>query len=131
MGIPTTYYKTYAFAFSAALAGLAGALYAGYLGSLYPTSFTFMKSIEVLVIVVLGGMGSMLGSVLSATLYTTLQELLRGFESYRMVAFALLLILMMIFRPKGLLGDYDFSLSRWIEKLLSRRKKTGKEEEHA
>ena len=131
VGIPTTYYKTYAFAFSAALAGLAGALYAGYLGSLYPTSFTFMKSIEVLVIVVLGGMGSMLGSVLSATLYTTLQELLRGFESYRMVAFALLLILMMIFRPKGLLGDYDFSLSRWVEKLLARRKKTGKEEEHA
>ena len=90
-----------------------------------------MKSIEALVIVVLGGMGSMLGSVLSATLYTTLQELLRGFESYRMVAFALLLILMMIFRPKGLLGDYNFSLSRWVEKVLARRKKTGKEEEHA
>lgn len=48
-----------------------------------------------------------------------------------MVAFALLLILMMIFRPKGLLGDYDFSLSRWVEKVLARRKKTGKEEEHA
>ena len=120
VGINTTFYKTYAFSFSAALAGLAGALYAGYLGSLYPASFNFMKSIEVLVMVVLGGMGSMLGSILSASLYTILQELLRSFESYRMVAFALLLILMMIFRPKGLLGDYDFSLSRLLEKVFYR-----------
>lgn len=121
VGINTTYYKTYSFAFSAALAGVAGALYAGYLGSLYPTTFTFMKSIEILVMVVLGGMGSMLGSVLSAGLYTILQELMRNFESYRMVVFALLLILMMVFRPKGLLGDYDFSLSRLVEKALRRK----------
>ena len=64
-GIQTTYYKVMAFAFSAAFAGLAGGLYAGYLGVLDPASFDFMKSIEILVMVVLGGMGSMLGSILA------------------------------------------------------------------
>lgn len=122
IGINTTFYKTFAFAFSAAIAGVAGALYAGYLGSLYPATFTFMKSIEILVMVVLGGMGSMLGSILSASIYTVAQELLRSFASYRMVAFAVLLILMMLFRPSGLLGDYDFSLSRLIENALAKRR---------
>ena len=67
VGVQTTYYKTFAFVLSAMLAGIAGCLYAGYLGSLYPSTFKFMKSIEILVMVVLGGMGSMLGSILSAT----------------------------------------------------------------
>ncbi|HJB58327.1 MAG TPA: branched-chain amino acid ABC transporter permease, partial [Candidatus Faecalibacterium faecipullorum] len=71
-GIQTTYYKVMAFSFSAAFAGLAGGLYAGYLGVLDPASFDFMKSIEILVMVVLGGMGSMLGSILSATVLTIL-----------------------------------------------------------
>lgn len=122
IGINTTFYKTFAFAFSAAIAGVAGALYAGYLGSLYPATFTFMKSIEILVMVVLGGMGSMLGSILSASIYTIAQELLRSFNSYRMVAFATLLILMMLFRPSGLLGDYDFSLSRLVERFMAKRR---------
>ena len=75
-GIQTTYYKVMAFAFSAAFAGLAGGLYACYLGVLDPSTFGFMKSIEILVMVVLGGMGSMLGSILSATclLYTSLPQ---------------------------------------------------------
>ena len=68
-----------------------------------------MKSIEILVMVVLGGMGSMLGSILSATVLTILPEATRSFESYRMVVYSLVLILMMIFRPGGLLGSYDFS----------------------
>lgn len=118
VGIPTTFYKTYAFVFSAMLAGLAGGLYAGYLGSLYPSTFGFMKSIEILVMVVLGGMGSMVGSILSAGTYTILQELLRSVDEYRMLAFAILLILMMIFRPKGLLGNYEFSLSRILERIF-------------
>ena len=119
VGIPTTYYKTMAFVFSAMLAGVAGCLYAGYLGSLYPATFKFMKSIEILVMVVLGGMGSMLGSVLSATVLTVLPELLRQFEDYRMVLYSLMLVLMMIFRPKGLLGSYDFSMSRTLEKAIN------------
>ncbi len=116
VGIKTTYYKTTAFVFSAMLAGIAGCLYAGYLGSLYPSTFKFMKSIEILVMVVLGGMGSMLGSVISATVLTVLPEILRSFSEYRMVAYSLVLVIMMIFRPKGLMGSYDFSMSRTLEK---------------
>ena len=117
-GIQTTYYKVMAFAFSAAFAGLAGGLYAGYLGVLDPASFDFMKSIEILVMVVLGGMGSMLGSILSATVLTILPEALRSMADYRMVLYSVVLVLMMIFRPGGLLGSYDFSLSRIISKVL-------------
>ena len=124
-GIQTTYYKVMAFAFSAAFAGLAGGLYAGYLGVLDPASFDFMKSIEILVMVVLGGMGSMLGSILSATVLTILPEALRSMADYRMVLYSVVLVLMMIFRPGGLLGSYDFSLSRIISKVLSHG---GKEE---
>ncbi len=118
-GIQTTYYKVMAFSFSAAFAGLAGGLYAGYLGVLDPSGFDFMKSIEILVMVVLGGMGSMLGSILSATVLTILPEALRSFSDYRMVLYSVVLIFMMIFRPGGLLGSYDFSLSRLISKALS------------
>ena len=119
VGVNTTYYKTMAFVFSAMLAGIAGCLYAGYLGSLYPSTFKFMKSIEILVIVVLGGMGSMLGSIVSATVLTVLPELLRSVADYRMVAYSLALVVMMIFRPKGLFGSYDFSMSRVLEKALN------------
>ena len=118
-GIQTTYYKVMAFAFSAAFAGLAGGLYACYIGVLNPSTFGFMKSIEILVMVVLGGMGSMLGSILSATVLTILPEATRSFDSYRMVIYSLVLILMMIFRPGGLLGSYDFSMSRIVEKVLN------------
>ena len=118
-GIQTTYYKVMAFAFSAAFAGLAGGLYACYLGVLDPSTFGFMKSIEILVMVVLGGMGSMLGSILSATVLTILPEATRSFDSYRMVIYSLVLILMMIFRPGGLLGSYDFSMSRIVEKVMN------------
>ena len=118
-GIQTTYYKVMAFAFSAAFAGLAGGLYACYIGVLNPSTFGFMKSIEILVMVVLGGMGSMLGSILSATVLTILPEATRSFDSYRMVIYSLVLILMMIFRPGGLLGSYDFSVSRIVEKVLN------------
>lgn len=134
VGVRTTYYKTFAFVLSAMLAGIAGCLYAGYLGSLYPSTFKFMKSIEILVMVVLGGMGSMLGSILSATVLTILPELLRSFSDYRMVVYSLALVIMMIFRPKGLLGSYDFSLSRVLERFLGRfqrGKSAGKEDKQA
>ncbi len=115
-GINITYYKVMAFALSAFFAGIAGCLYAGYLGSLFPSTFKFMKSIEILVMVVLGGMGSMLGSVLAATVLTVVSELLRSLGDLRMVFYSLILVVMMIFRPKGLLGTYDFSVSRILEK---------------
>ena len=119
-GVNTTYYKTLAFVASAFFAGVAGGLYAGCVGVLQPAVFGFMKSIEILVMVVLGGMGSMLGSALSATVLTILPEALRAFSEYRMIAYAIVLILVMIFRPQGLLGSYDFSLSRIIERVMNR-----------
>jgi len=129
VGINTTFYKTTAFVFSAMLAGVAGCLYAGYIGSLYPSTFKFMKSIEILVMVVLGGMGSMLGSVISAVVLTALPEMLRAFSDYRMVVYSLALVLMMIFRPKGLMGTYDFSMGNSIEKIVNkvRSRKDNKE----
>ncbi|MBR5098744.1 MAG: branched-chain amino acid ABC transporter permease, partial [Spirochaetales bacterium] len=123
VGINTTFYKTAAFVFSAMLAGIAGCLYAGYIGSLYPSTFKFMKSIEILVMVVLGGMGSMLGSVISAIVLTALPEMLRSFSDYRMVAYSLALVLMMLFRPKGLMGTYDFSMGNTIENIVNRIRK--------
>ncbi len=128
-GINLTYYKTLGFTASAFFAGMAGALYAGYLGILNPSGFGFMKSIEILVMVVLGGMGSMLGSVVSATVLTAVPEMLRAFSAYRMIVYSLLLIVVMIFKPSGLFGQYDFSLSRLIEKLFRPAKKaSGKAE---
>ncbi len=119
-GVNTTYYKTLAFVVSAFFAGVAGGLYAGCIGVMQPAVFGFMKSIEILVMVVLGGMGSMLGSVISATFLTILPEALRAFSEYRMIVYAVVLILVMIFRPQGLLGSYDFSLSRIIERIMNR-----------
>lgn len=119
-GVNTTYYKTLAFVVSAFFAGVGGGLYAGCIGVMAPAKFGFMKSIEILVMVVLGGMGSMLGSVLSATVLTILPEALRAFSDYRMLVYAVVLILVMIFRPQGLLGTYDFSLSRVIERVMNR-----------
>ena len=118
-GINITYYKTLAFSLSAAFAGAAGALYAGYLGILNPSNFGFMKSIEILVMVVLGGMGSMAGSVVAAIVLTAAPEALRAFDDYRMIVYSLLLIVTMIFKPSGLLGRYDFSMKRIIEKCVN------------
>lgn len=127
-GVRTTYYKVMAFTLSAFFAGVAGCLYAGYLGSLQPTTFGFMKSIEILVMVVLGGMGSMFGSVLSAITLTALPEALRAFEDYRMVAYSLVLVLVMIFKPTGLMGQYDFSMSRILERFVGFTRRFGKKE---
>ena len=114
-GISTTFYKVAAFSISAAFAGVAGALYAHCLRILNPANFGFIKSAEILVMVVLGGMGSIIGSVVSAAVLTLLPELLRGFSEYRMIVYALVLIVVMIFKPSGLFGRYDFSLGKSID----------------
>ena len=122
-GISTTFYKVTGFAVSAAFAGVAGGLYAHYLCILDPPSFGFMKSCEILVMVVLGGMGSIIGSVVSAIVLTILPELLRGFSQYRMVIYSLLLVIVMIFRPSGLFGKYDFSLGKTFDSLFMNMRK--------
>jgi branched-chain amino acid transport system permease protein len=107
MGVDTTGYKVRAFVVSAFFAGIAGGLFAHYQTNLAPKSFTFIKSIEVVVMVVLGGMGSVSGAVLSATVLTVLPEALRAFSEYRMVLYGLLLIVLMILRPSGLFGTRE------------------------
>ena len=111
MGINTTKYKVTAFTIGAFCAGIAGALYASYFYFLKPGTFGFLKSIDVLVIVVLGGMGSISGSILAAILLALISTLLQAFPELRMVIYSLLLIVIMIFRPQGLMGSREISLS--------------------
>jgi branched-chain amino acid transport system permease protein len=118
-GIPTTHYKVLAFTVSAGFAGVAGGLYAHHLSILDPSTFGFMRSVEILVIVVLGGLGSIFGSVISAAVLTVLPELLREFAQYRMVIYSLLLVTVMIFKPSGLCGRYEFSLGDSIDSLCT------------
>ncbi len=123
-GIPTTHYKLLAFTLAAFFAGIAGGLYAHQTGMLTARYFDFNKSIEYLVMVVLGGMGSITGSILAAGVLVALPEVLRGFASWRMVLYSLALIVMMIFRPMGLLGTWEFSLSTAWQKTADFLKRT-------
>ena len=129
MGINNTYYKVLAFTVSAFFAGIAGGIYAQYLGVLRASDFDFTKSIDILVMVVLGGMGSLTGSIISAIGLTTLPELLRTFSDYRMLIYSVVLIMVMIFKPSGLFGKYEFSLTRCIKKITSKLTKTAAKEE--
>lgn len=104
MGVNTTAYKVTAFVWGAFFAGIAGALYAHSVEFISPDGFTYLKSIEILVMVVLGGMGQVGGVTLAAIFLTLLNEWLRQLGSYRMVAYSLMIILLMILRPQGLLG---------------------------
>lgn len=124
-GIPTTYYKILGFTLAAFIAGIAGGLYAHYMGNLGAKYFDFNQSINILVIVVLGGLGSFTGSIVAAIVLTLLPELLRGLADKRMLVYSIVLILMMIFKPSGLFGQYEFSLTRTIDKAFGRHQKGG------
>ncbi|MDY2980760.1 MAG: branched-chain amino acid ABC transporter permease [Fusobacterium sp.] len=126
-GVNTTYYKTFAFTVSAVFAGVAGAVYAHHLGILGAKQFDFNYSINILTMVVLGGMGSFTGSILSAIALTVLPEVLRGFSDYRMIIYSLLLILTMIFRPTGLFGRKEFQITPIIKRFF--KNKEGKDEQ--
>ena len=105
MGVNTTQTKVRAFVLSAFFAGIAGALFAHQLAAnLNPRELGFQKSFDVVIMVVLGGMGSVSGAVVAAVLLTILPELLRSVSEYRMIVYALLLIVMMIVRPQGIFG---------------------------
>lgn len=97
VGIRISKYKVEAFVLAAVFAGIAGALYAHNVGIIKPSTFDYNKSIEILVIVVLGGMGNIVGSIISAIVLTILPELLRGADEFRMLLYSVVLILMMIF----------------------------------
>jgi branched-chain amino acid transport system permease protein len=119
MGINTTAFKTLTFVLGCAFAGLAGGLYAHLYPFLHPSSFDFLKSLDVLLVVVLGGLGSLTGTVVTSIAWVFLLEGLRAVlpESlldWRGVVYALVLIVVMITRPKGLMGGKEFSLDRFF-----------------
>jgi branched-chain amino acid transport system permease protein len=121
MGVDTTGYKVRAFVISAAYAGLAGALISHAILLATPRMFTFVLSIEVVVMVVLGGLGSITGSIVSAVLLTILLEVLRGFQAYRMVVYAILLIVLMLTRPQGIFGHREIWDLPFFRRLLGGR----------
>ena len=109
MGINTTKYKVLAFVIGAGFAGLAGALYGHYFYIIKPETFNFLKSFDILVMVVLGGLGSTTGAVIAAIFITILTAALQPFPEIRMIIYALILIVVMIYRPQGLMGNKEFS----------------------
>jgi branched-chain amino acid transport system permease protein len=112
MGIPTTKYKIIAFVLAAFFAGVAGALFAHTDGFISPGEFDFTISINIVVMVVLGGMGSVSGTAIGALLLALLPEVLRGsFAEYRLVVYAAILIILMLVRPKGIFGHEELSLA--------------------
>jgi branched-chain amino acid transport system permease protein len=120
MGINTFKYKTLAFVIGAGFAGLAGALYAHATQFLHPSGFTFMWSVTFLLMVILGGLGSITGSVIGAVVLTVLPEVLRMMgetvSQWRMVIYSLLLILLMLLRPNGLFGKHEINLGKLFSK---------------
>ncbi|ADI01453.1 MAG TPA: branched-chain amino acid ABC transporter permease [Syntrophothermus lipocalidus] len=117
-GVNTTLYKIGAFAVGSFLAGIAGCFYAHFITYINPQDFGFMKSIEILNMVVLGGMGSIPGTILGAFVLTLAPEMLRVVQEYRLLFYGALLVIMMIFRPNGLLGDVRWHeiRKRWARK---------------
>ena len=103
MGINTTVAKLQAFAIGASFAGFAGALLASWQHSVFPENFLFTESINVLAMVIIGGMGSLAGVVLGAAVIVALPEIFRELAAYRLLVFGLMLMLLMIFRPQGIL----------------------------
>jgi branched-chain amino acid transport system permease protein len=110
MGINTTMYKLYSVAFGAFWAGLAGCLFASKMQFISPESFTFMESVLILCMVIVGGIGSIAGVILGALLLVFLPEVLREVQLYRMLALGAGLVVLMIFRPQGLFGGKNVSL---------------------
>ena len=105
MGVDMARTKLSAYALGAFWAGLVGVLFAAHNSFINPDSFTFMDSAMVLAMVVLGGMGSILGVIIAALALKLLPEYLRAFAEYRMLVFGAVMVLMMIFRPQGLIND--------------------------
>lgn len=128
MGVNTTHAKVRAFVIGAFFAGIAGGLFAHYLSYLNPATFDFNKSFDIIIMVVLGGMGSISGSVIAAVLLTVLREALRTLQDithidFRMVIYSIILILMMIVRPNGLLGTREIWIYfPWRKYFFTKRK---------
>lgn len=118
MGINTTKYKTLAFVIGAGMAGLAGSLYAHAQQYINPSSFSFMESVKILLMIILGGLGSITGAIVGAVFLTFLPEILRFFgesvSEWRMVIYSLLLIFLMLWRPQGIFGKHEFNILKLL-----------------
>ncbi|MFC6181682.1 branched-chain amino acid ABC transporter permease [Lactiplantibacillus daowaiensis] len=112
MGINTTRWKLAAFVFGAATAAIGGSLHAAYIQTIAPSDFNIMASIAILIVVVLGGVGSMTGTFVAAVGLGALDTILQNFGTLRMIIYSLALILIMIFKPSGLLGTWELSFRR-------------------
>lgn len=106
MGVNTSYYKVLVFSLGALFAGVAGSLYANFFYFIKPDSFGFMKSVDILVIVVMGGLGSIRGSVISAITLSLLSLSLQGIPELRMVIYAVILFIMMVYKPQRILAKF-------------------------
>lgn len=115
VGLNTTKWKLSTFVFGAATAAVAGSLHASYIQTIAPSDFGIMNTIAILIIVVLGGIGSMTGTVVAAVVLGVIDTVLQNFGTLRMVIYALALILLMVFKPSGLLGRHELSF-RWVGK---------------
>ncbi|WP_187325797.1 branched-chain amino acid ABC transporter permease [Liquorilactobacillus sucicola] len=120
MGINTTKWKLAAFVLGAATAAIAGSLHASYLQTIAPNDFGIMESISILIIVVLGGVGSVTGTFLAAVVLGVLDTVLQDFGTLRMVIYAVALILIMVFKPSGLLGTWELSIRRLFNRIKRR-----------
>jgi branched-chain amino acid transport system permease protein len=120
MGVDTTRQKVVAFVFSAFFAGIGGALYAHQVGAIDPKELGFQKSIDLVIIVVIGGMGSITGIVLGATILVVLPEVFRQFSDYRMIVYALALVVVMILRPQGIMGVQELWETSWWRRLIKK-----------
>src|SRR5690606_2010877 len=109
MGINTTYYKVLAFVIGAFFAGIAGGLYAHNFYIIQPQNFGFLKSFDILIFVVLGGLGSLSGSVISAILLTLVSTFLQEYPETRMILYSVVLILVMLYWPQGLMGTREIT----------------------
>jgi len=120
-GIPTTRFKVLAFVISAAAAGVAGGLFAHLQSTIRPDDFKFDRSIDMVVMIIVGGLGSVTGAVVGALFVGITLELSRDLAQYRLVIYALLLILLMVFRPQGLLGSFELRPRTLLRRLRGAR----------
>ena len=120
MGVNTTKYKVMAFTIGAAFAGIAGGLFAHQFYLISPNSFTFLSSFNYLIMVVMGGMGSITGSIAGAFVVTFISAALASIPELRMIIYAIALILLMFYRPQGLFGYMEFTNFAPIKKILDR-----------
>jgi branched-chain amino acid transport system permease protein len=107
MGVNTTRFKVLSFVISSMFAGIGGSLFGHYTAYLNPNSFTFITSFYLIIMIVVGGLGSIQGSVLGAILITVVLEAFRSLSEFRLVGFSILLVLVMLYRPQGLMGVWE------------------------